>query len=309
MNRILKTSFFMAAFVSFAIAEPNQTPAKAKAPAQTSQKEDRIVAKINTSIIIRESDVDKAMSAMPQKELAAIPASKKEKIRALVLQQVVVTKLMREAAKKSGIERDPLYKRMLNEKKEELMVNVYMNNALKARLTPANVMTKVATIEKEFENQLERKVCMIAVKDDETANKAIADLDSGKDFAETAKKYSVFPTEDAKLKAAEGMYLIVEQAVLFPEDVKAAITKLKANEYTKSPLAIGGSKFIVKVSDIRKAVISKEEIVQIAQQRLIQEEMKKLVDTVKAKNKISYYNEDGIEVQPENVSPEDLLKN
>lgn len=309
MNRILKTSFFMAAFVSFATAEPTQTPAKAKSPAQTSQKEDRIVAKINTSIIIRESDVDKAMSAMPQKELAAIPASKKEKIRSLILQQVVVTKLMRDAAKKAGIERDPLYKKMLNEKKEELMVNVYMNNVLKARLTPANVMTKVTAIEKEFENQSERKVCMIAVKDDETANKAITDLDSGKDFIETAKKYSVFPTEEAKLKAAEGTYLIVEQAILFPEDVKSAITKLKVNEYTKTPIAIGGSKFIVKVSDIRKAVISKEEVVQIAQQRLIQEEMKKLVDTVKAKNKISYYNEDGIEIQPENVSPEDLLKN
>lgn len=309
MNRILKTSFFMMAFASLAIADTAKTATDAKsAPQNSAQKEDRIVAKVN-NIIIKTSDVDKAMNAMPQKELAAIPEAKRAKIRALILQQVVVTKLMLAAAKKAGIERDPMYKRMLNEKKNELMVNVYMNNALKARLTPANVMTKVSAVEKEFENQLERKVCMIAVKDDETAKKAIADLDSGKDFAETAKKYSAFPTDDAKLKAAEGMYLIVEQAILFPEDVKAVITKLKANEYTKTPLAIGGSKFIIKITDIRKAVISKEEIVQIAQQKLMQEEMKKLVDAVKAKNKITYYNEDGIEIQPENVSPEDLLKN
>ncbi|WP_020593209.1 peptidylprolyl isomerase [Kiloniella laminariae] len=157
-------------------------------PAETVSADDPLMARVG-EMEIRRSEVLKFAESIPN-----IPQAQIEMILPELLDQVIDLKLITKEAAASNLARDPEVLKRLSEVKERVLVQTYLDRALKEEVSDEAVAQ--AYQDYLVANPPVREVSArhILVEDEETAKGLIKELDEGADFAELATQKSTGPS-------------------------------------------------------------------------------------------------------------------
>ncbi|RKP45890.1 peptidylprolyl isomerase [Trinickia fusca] len=207
------------------------------------------VARVN-DVLITQDQLEEALRAS---NVPDTPTS-----RAGVKNQLIARELFRQAALKAHYDTRPQVIAIVEQAKALAMTQAYLRDQVKpAPVTDADVKAKydavVATL-----GQNEYKSSVIAVKDADTANKVLAELKKGTDFAQLAKQYSQGPN------AAQGGALnwisfktpiTAGNTQNWPQPLAEALVKLPQGAVSSTPVQVGDAFWIVRVDQERPTQI------------------------------------------------------
>jgi len=209
------------------------------------------------------------------------------KMRKQVLDGIIETELLAEAARKEGMEKDPRFQRMLELAKKKLLINAYARKQFEG--------TVVSDSEaKEYYEKHPEKFAMpervharhILLKDEKKAREVIEQLKGlqgealKKKFIELAKKESTGPTGP---KGGDLGYFTKDQMVL--PFAKAAFS-MKKGEITTEPVKTQFGWHVIYLEDKKSSqtvpfeAVKDKIIAQLRQERFV-EKMKQKSDALK----------------------------
>ncbi len=210
-----------------------------EAPSDTPAADDPVMARVG-DVEIRRSEVVKFAESIPN-----IPQAQIELILPELVGQVVDLKLISQKAGTSGLEQDPEVLKRINDIKERILVEVFLNRALEAEITDAAV--EKAYQDYLLENPAVREVSArhILVEDEETGKDLIKQLDAGADFVVLAQEHSTGPSGPG---GGDLGFFRAEQMVKSFSDAAFA---MKPGEHTATPVQSQFGWHVIKVEDER----------------------------------------------------------
>jgi peptidyl-prolyl cis-trans isomerase C len=250
-------------------------------------KNDKVAARVN-GIEIKVSDVKALENALPPQIKSQ--AKDKEKLFALLRDQLIDIKLVTEEAKKAKLENDPEVQTAIEKAKEQIIVQAYLAKKLQAEITDQAVQK---AYDEEIKNMpkdaTETKARHILVKDEKTATDIIKKLESGADFMKLARDFSI----DKGSAQNGGDIGYFQKDEMVPEFAEAAFA-LKTGEYTKKPVKTQFGYHIIKVDDRRKVKPKKlEEEADRIKSQLAEKAMGDLVQSLRGPAKIERFDING----------------
>jgi peptidyl-prolyl cis-trans isomerase C len=267
--------------------EKEEKKEKKKEEAPTSKKVvgDPVVAKIGGGRVIRRSDVLDAMQSLPASTRQQMS---EDKLFKAILDRLVRSYLLAEAAKKAGLEKDPQFQKALESSKADLLSRFFLMKEVQAKLTQSTLEARYKKFITEFPKGLEHHLFHILVKDESSAKAIIERLEKGTNFETVAREESIAPSKE---KGGDEGYVM---KAMLPPQFGDEVGKLKPGEFTKAPIKTELGYHVIKVTDARDAVPPKyEEIQQALQSLVFQEEALKLVKKLESQKKVECFNEDG----------------
>ena len=201
------------------------------------------------------------------------------------LKDIAMTRLTADEARKAGFNKSEDYKFLFG-----LLKGNYYAGYIKRKISDNSEfsedlvkagMIKVYVKNYKIENnkriklsdaEVEKKIAEEMVK----AKSIVKELDSGADFSELAKKYS-----DDYTKKKGGDIGYISKDMKGPEFSEAAFS-LKEDEYTKDPIRIGNSIYIIKVYD--KKTVTQDSIYDVIEDKPRADRIKKSILRDRAKN-------------------------
>lgn len=245
------------------------------------QAEDAVSATVNGEKIYKK-DVMQAIDKLP------IKGAKAEEVYPLVVDQVINDKLLDDAVRAAKIESTDEYKTRLDIIEAQLAKQIYLENAVKDKISDKAVKDAYGKFKKENAGKEEIHARHILVPSEEEAKQAIKDLEGGAKFADLATKRSSGPA------AANGGDLgwFVKEDML-PE-FSAAAFKLKKGEYTKTPVKTKFGWHVIKVEEKRERKVPDLEQVEMPiRNKLGQDALQELIGELRAKSDIQRFDMDG----------------
>lgn len=199
------------------------------------------VAIVN-GVAIPEAQLDKVLSASRQPDTP--------QVRQVIWQELIAREIFRQNAEKQHYDAKPEVQEVVNAAKVNAETQLYLKDNIHPEpVTDAQVKARydviVASLGKE-----EYKPRVIAVADDATAGKVLAQLKAGIAFDALARQYSVAPSKAAGGEMAWMSFkLPVEEGKTqgLPLPVAQAITQLPVGGVTPSAIAVGNARVIVKL--------------------------------------------------------------
>ncbi len=135
-------------------------------------------------------DYKDALKTLPAQLQWAV--SQNKELRARFLDNLVTKRMLVKTALESGIKEDAEMKRRIQEFKNELILNRYLEKKLgNIKVTDAEAKAYYEKHKDEFTTPKEVRARHILVKTQEQAEKIYQELKKGADFAQLAKKYSM----------------------------------------------------------------------------------------------------------------------
>ncbi len=211
-----------------------------------------------------------------------------------VVDGLIETELMAQAAQKAGVEKDPEYQRMLDLAKKKLMINQWAKQQYEKTIVSESEA-------KEFYDKNAQKFMMpeqvharhILLKDEKSAQELIDQLkglkgeELKKKFIELAKEKSSGPTGP---KGGDLGYFTKDQMVV---PFSKAAFALKKGEITPKPVQTQFGWHVIYIEDHKAAQKIpfeqiKEKVIQNLKQQRFTERMKKESEQLKAQSKIDY---------------------
>lgn len=236
----------------------------------------------------RRSQVLADIKNLPQQLIVNIPP---EKLFVLLREQKIKAFLMREHAKKMGIDKSKDYKEQLSRMEDELLLSSVLQKEIKSKIENETAMKAMyVKYESTFKKgSKEYEVCHIMLKDEANAKIVLAELAKGEAFEEVAKKRSEAPS---KADGGKEGFIPVD---MLPAPIKDKIVAVKIGDYTKEPIKTEMGHHIFKVISIRDAAPkSYEESKPMLKQMIMQEEMVKFTERLEKQcPNIERYTEDG----------------
>ncbi len=236
-----------------------------------------------------------------QSDLAAAAAGLPEQFRGLppqvlypmLLDQVIDREALVVAARKQGLEKDPKVQEQMRAADDRVLQNALLSREVGPTLTEAAVR---ARYDQEYAGKPgpeEVHAEHILVPTKEQAEKIIAELKGGADFAELAKKNSTDPG------AANGGDLgWFKKGDMVPAFADAAFS-LKPGEVDPQPVQTQFGWHVIKVLDKRQAPPPPlEQVQEQIRQQLVREGVQKAVTEAKKGLQIVKYNPDGTVAPP-----------
>ena len=256
----------------------------ATAPVRAEDKPDPVLAKIGSEVI-RLSDLTAAAEAL-QPQLRQMP---REQLLPRLLDQMVDTRVLAAEARKAGIDKDPAVLRAVRETEERALVSLILEREIGPRVNDAAVR---ARFDQELASQpppAEIHARHILVDDEAAAKKIIADLKKGGDFAALSKQYS----KDAAAVEAGGDLGFFKAADMVPE-FSAAAFALKDKEVAAAPVHTQFGWHVIQTLERRAGQPPAfEQAREELRQRMINEEVRKVVAKARASVTIERFNLDG----------------
>lgn len=151
-------------------------------------------------------------------------------------------KLLYQAAVAADVLESPVYKRQVEQAKEEIARKVYLEQKVDKKVTDAEVKKLYNEYKSNFKAQKEVKAKHILVDSDAKAKEVIAKLKKGEKFDALAKEYSKEP--------AELGYFTKQMMV--PEFGEAAFA-MKKGQYSQTPVKTQFGYHVILVEDVRDA--------------------------------------------------------
>ena len=212
------------------------------ARAQTTPQTDPVVAKVDGQEI-HLSEITDAALALPD-QYRNMP---KEQLFPLLVDQAVDKRALLVMAKKQGIDKDPVVQRQMVLAGEQVQQNAVMSKSISPLVTEDALHARYdADIAgKTGEEEVHARHILVANEAD--ANKIIAELKKGADFATLAKSRSTDPG------ASQGGDLgYFKKGDMLPEFANAAFA-LKPGQFSDKPVKTQYGWHVIKVEDRRAA--------------------------------------------------------
>lgn len=224
---------FLALALAFA-ASPTAFAAESAPP-------DPVVARVD-GVTLHRSDVEAARHRLPVRAQKLPFAA----VYPVLVNRLVDATLVAEAGRKERLDRDPALQRQVRGYENALIEDAYLKRVIAAEETDARLKARYAAYAKERAGQEEVHARHILVKTKAEAEKIIAELNKGADFATLAKKHSTGPSG-----ASGGDLGYFTQKEMVPAFAKAAFA-LPVGGYTKQPVHTRFGWHVIKVEDRRK---------------------------------------------------------
>jgi len=268
-------------------------PVPSWTPAWADDKPDPVVAKIGAAVI-HLSDVTATANTLPPQARQTPP----EQLLPRVLDQMIDTVVLAQDARKRGVDKDPIVERTLREVQERALVSAFLEKEVGPKIAEAAVK---ARFDQETVSQppaTEVHARHILVEDDATAKKVIAELKKGGDFAALSKQYS----KDAAAVEQGGDLGYFKATDMVPE-FSAAAFALKDKEVSPQPVHTQFGWHVIQTLDHRTATPptfdqAKDQL----RQKMINEEVRKVLDQARADTKVERFNLDGSPVKATDVA-------
>jgi peptidyl-prolyl cis-trans isomerase C len=252
------------------------TKRPADAPGATVPAGDPVVARVN-GFELHRSDVEEAARGLPP-QARQQPA---DKLYAALLDQMVGTELVAQAARKAKVQDDPRTKRRLALIQDQVMAQIYVDKMIQKDMSEAKLKARYDKFVKDAPPREEVNARHILLANEADAKAVIDQLKKGGDFAALASEKSTDPA--GKTSGGDLGWFTKEQMV--PEFADAAF-KLKKGEITETPVKTQFGWHVIKLEDRRTA---KPQLADEIARDLIGEKMKELRTTAK----IEVFNADG----------------
>ena len=157
-----------------------------------------VVAKVGSEVVTL-TELNSRLSSFPEAYRSQLD-KKENKVK--VLNQMIDEKLLIAAAKKEGVERKSNYKDQLNTAKNQLLVNMLLDEKINQNLnvTDKDIRKFYDDNKSSFEPKEQRRVKHILVQDEQTAKKLRIAVKKGTSFDKLARENSI----DTETKSAGG---------------------------------------------------------------------------------------------------------
>ncbi len=256
-------------------------PAAAPAPAPAA---DPVVAKVGAEVI-HLSEVREAMAGLPPQAQSMPPQT----LFPYVLDQLIDSRILIQAAKKAGLEKDPAVQRQVAAAADRVLQNAFLHHQVDPAVTDAALK---AIYDREIAGkpgEAEVHARHILVPDEATAKKVIEALKKGGDFVALSKEYS----KDPGAAAQGGDLGFFKKGDMVPEFAAAAFA-LKDGEYTQTPVHTQFGWHVIQVIEHRQAPAptfedSRDEL----RQKIVSEIVQAAIAKAKAGVAVEKFNMDG----------------
>lgn len=242
-----------------------------------------VVAKINGQDITRQDVIDSAESLPPQLKANI------DQLFPQLTDRLIGLKLLADEGRNEKLQDDPEVKTIMARLEDEAIRQVLITRLLKEKVTDDAIKAQYEQNLKDHPPQDEVKAAHILVKTEAEANKIIAQLKKGGDFAKIAKEKSI-----DKGSAVNGGELgFFTQDAMVKEFGDAAFA-MKPGEISQKPVQSQFGWHVIKVEDRRKQTpptleAEKEQIRQLLSEEAVQQQVTEL----RAKAKVEVFNPDG----------------
>ena len=232
----------MKAFASLALAFALATMSAASGRAEESAAgaENPVLAVVNGTEVRRSEVVESAKSLPPEYQ------AQLDQILPALVERYVDLKLLGDRAVASGLNDDPEVKETLAKLQEDVIREVFLRRYLKERVTDEVLQTRYQEFLKKNPPQPEIHARHILVPTKEEAQKAIADISSGKDFSEVATALS---KGGSAQNGGDLGYFVKDDMV--PEFAEAAFA-MQPGEISKEPVQTQFGWHVIKIEDRRE---------------------------------------------------------
>lgn len=270
------------AFLVLAIALLLTGPVWAQAAKPAAK--DPVIARVN-GFDIHRSDIEDAARSLPPQMRQQPP----NKLYSAILDQMVATTLVAQAARHAKVEDEPDVKRQLLLMQDQLIAQVYVHRLVQKNITEAKLKAAYDKYLKSAPPREEVSARHILLSSEADAKAVIAQLEKGADFAALAKEKTTDPA--GKASGGELGWFTKDQMV--PEFADAAF-KLKKGEFTKTPVKTQFGWHVIKVEDRRVAKPpSLDELRPQLLDQLAHEVIGQKLRELKTAAKIEIFNPDG----------------
>lgn len=231
------------------------------------------------------------MSAIKEMEAQAQPGAETPDPKAIypmVISQIVNEKLVEDAAKAAKITESQEYKQREGLMKAQLLKSMYIEKALKNKISDDAVKAAYNQFKNENKGKMEVHARHILVPSEVEAKQVIKDLSGGAKFDDLARRRSSGPA--AKAGGDLGWFLKDE---VIPEISNAAF-ELKPGTYSKEPVKTDLGWHVIMVEDKRERVVPEFKAVAGAiRDQLARRALDKLLGDLRNKAEITVYDLDG----------------
>ncbi|HUT49919.1 MAG TPA: peptidylprolyl isomerase [Alphaproteobacteria bacterium] len=218
---------------------------KKKAAAVTKKnnkaKPDPVVGRVDGAVI-RLSHLLAARAQLDPR-MANVPMAR---IYRPLLEQVIQQKLLANAGRKNNLHNDPQIKSQMVLIEDRLIQSVYMSKKIRSTITTEAVKKRYEAYLKTQKTGKEVRARHILVKTEDEANKVVAALKKGADFAKLAREKSTGPS-----KVQGGDLGWFAKGEMVPEFDKV-VFELKKGQYTQKPVRTQFGWHVIKVEGTRK---------------------------------------------------------
>jgi len=263
-------------------------PVFAAAPAS-----DPVVATVNGKEIHR-STVIEAQQSIPQARQLPL-----EQIYDQLLDQVITNELVLEQAKKQKLEDDAQVKAAFKDAQDAILRRAWVAKKVESDVTEPQVKSRFEELLKTAQPQEQVHARHILVASEDAAKAVLADLKSGVAFEDEAKAKTTEP--QGKTNGGDLGYFTREEMVKEFSDV--AFT-LKPGEVSQTPVKTNFGFHIIKVEDRRMAPLpTYDEAKGQVRQQLAQEDIAKVVDSLKKGAAVKRFKLDGTPAEAPKPAP------
>ncbi len=249
--------------------------------------ENMVVAKFKDGRIITLKEVKEAVKTLPP-QLKAAPFG--EIFEPLAL-RLVDMKLILDAAKASGLEKDKATVKKLEDVRSATLHKAYLDKKVVELVSDAMLKTKYQELIKLLpKNQMEVRLRHVMVKTKEEAEEVIKEIKSGKSFDELVKTKSI----DDKTKEKKGEIGYVKRDEL-PADFGNVVFSAAKATLVPNPISLGKLGWsVVRVEDKRPIEAPKYEEVKAELQKIVeQEKVVEVLDKLRADSGVKAFDMNG----------------
>lgn len=168
-----------------------------------------------------------------------------------IVEQLITTQLIDAKIKGEKFEDKAEVKQRLEQVRQDIVRDLWMQEQVEARLTDAYLKEKYDGFVETMKGEKEVKARHILVDSEDKAFELIKELDGGADFETVAKENSIGPSG-----ANGGDLGYFSKGAMVPEFSKAAFA-LEKGEYTKAPIQTQFGWHVIKVEDTRDIEVPK----------------------------------------------------
>ncbi len=234
---------------------------------------------------IRLAEVREAMAGLPREAQSMPPQT----LFPYVLDQLIDSRVLVQAARKAGLEKDPAVQRQLAISADRVLQAAVLHRDIDPQVTDAALKARFDKDNTGKVGELEVHARHILVPDEATAKKIVAELKKGGDFAALSKQYS----KDPGASAQDGDLGFFTKERMVPEFAAAAFA-LKDGEVSANPVKTQFGWHVIQVIERRQSPPPAfEDARDELRQQIVQEVVQASVAKAKASVTVEKFNMDG----------------
>jgi len=254
----------------------------------TRNSEDLVIAEFGKEKIYKSQVQNKLANIFSdEQQLVAIPQVENlpKEVIEIVIKEIIVDREILKQANKQGIHKDQKILDKINNYKEKIIRQAYLDAIIEKEVTKEKISQKYAELTNNLAGKKEYQIAHIVLKSKEEAEKILVEFKSKKapKFSELAKKYSL---EQQSGSNGGELGFVLEDNI--NKEIVDQLNNLKKEEVSQ-PIQTKLGWHIVKLIDYRDAKTSSfEELKDHIKDQLIQNKINEINSSFIKDNKINY---------------------